>query len=497
MTTIVDNVRSLVVWESHDWMPETVTLAPAPCRPRRSVQTRAMQAAEGPRDAVPRVTHPAQTARPTAHSGLGDMGAVYTRDPELVVASWGRRVSLLMVIPLLISTVIGLVLLWPMGSQPELPGDGVRYRATLESVFPCPAVNGVTSPNCLMGRMRLEEGPEAGKTVEIPVPAGPGSPTVRPGDPAVLAYNSVAFDPAAPADSRYEFVDLQRSRPLVLLGVLFGVAVIAMSRWRGVAALAGLAASVVLIIVFVLPALLEGSPPLAVAVVGASAIMITTLYLTHGPSVRTTVALVGTLLSLCVTGVLGAVFTAVGRFTGLADESAAYLGTFTTSVDMRGLLLAGLVIGALGVLDDVTITQTAAVWEVTAANPTAPRRRVFAAGMRIGRDHVASTVNTLVLAYAGAALPLLLLLQVSSIRLGDVLSSEIIAQEIVRSLVGGLGIVAAVPITTALAAVVAAGHHPETNSPHENRNLRTKQHQRARHSRRPTVTTERQAAGRR
>jgi uncharacterized membrane protein len=449
-----------------------------------------MRAAEKRGDAVPMVTHPRQTATPTSIAVSGDMGAVRTHDSELVVASWGRRVSLLMVIPLLIGTVMGLVLLWPTGSQPELPGDGVRYRSTLESVFPCPAINGVSSPHCLMGRMRLTEGPDAGKTVEIPVPAGPGSPKMHPGDPAMLAYNSVAFDPAAPADSRYEFVDLQRSRPLVILAVLFGVAVIALSRWRGLAALAGLAASVVLLIIFVLPALLEGSPPLAVAVVGASAIMITTLCLTQGPSVRTAVALVGTLLSLALTGVLGTIFTAVGRFTGLADESAAYLGTFATSVDMRGLLLAGLVIGALGVLDDVTVTQTAAVWEVAAANPTAPRRRVFAAGMRIGRDHVASTVNTLVLAYAGAALPLLLLLQVSSVPLGDVLSSEIIAQEIVRSLVGGLGIIAAVPITTALAAFVAAGHHPATRSPQESQDhVNMEKHQRARHGRRPPVTT--------
>jgi uncharacterized membrane protein len=416
------------------------------------------------------------------------MGAMHGHDSTLVVASWSRRVSLLMVIPLLIGTLVGLVLLWPTRAQPELPGEGVRYRATLESVFPCPAVNGVASENCLIGRLRLNDGPEAGETVEIPVPAGAGSPKVRPGDPAVLAYNAAGYDPAAPTDTRYEFVDLQRSRPLVILGLLFGVAVIALSRWRGVAALAGLAASVVFLSIFVLPALLAGSPPLAVAVVGASAIMITTLYLTHGPSVRTTVALVGTLISLGLTGLLGAVFTTVGRFTGLADEAAAYLGTYATSVDMRGLLLAGLVIGALGVLDDVTVTQTAAVWEVATANPTAPRRRIFAAGMRIGREHVASTVNTLVLAYAGAALPLLLLLQVSSLRLGDMLSSEIIAQEIVRSLVGGLGIVAAVPVTTALAAFVVAGHHPDTASAQKTRNVALEKHQLARHGRRTAVT---------
>jgi len=381
-------------------------------------------------------------------------GHGHGQEAERVVAPWGRRVALWMIVPLVLATLGGLVLLWPSGPQPQIPGS-VRYSATVVSVTPCPPAEAGESASCVTGTLRLEEGPDEGTTIELPVPAGSGAPTVAPGDPVVVSYTA-----DAPAESRYEFADFQRSRSMLVLAALFAAAVLVLSRWRGLAALAALGASILVLTVFLLPALLGGGPPLLVAVVGASAIMIMTLYLSHGPSVRTTVALVGTLLSLALTAVLGAIFTQVGRFTGLADENASYLGAVASDLDFRGLLLAGLVIGALGVLDDVTITQTAAVWEVTAADPTAPRRRVFAAGMRVGRDHVSSTVNTLVLAYAGSALPLLLLFQVSSSRLGDVLTSEAVATEIMRALVGGLGIVAAVPLTTALAALVVAGHHP-------------------------------------
>jgi uncharacterized membrane protein len=210
----------------------------------------------------------------------------------------------------------------------------------------------------------------------------------------------------------------------------------------------------VILIVFVLPALLDGQPPLAVAVVGASAIMICTLYLSHGVSLRTSVSLLGTLISLSLTGLLGLLFTNAGRFTGLADDSAPFLAILGESIDLRGLLLAGLVIGALGVLDDVTVTQTAAVWELAHADPAASRRTLFSAGLRIGREHVSAAVNTLVLAYAGASLTLLLLFAGSGQGPLDTVTTELVAQEVVRALVGGLGIVAAVPVTTMVAALV-------------------------------------------
>jgi len=184
--------------------------------------------------------------------------------------------------------------------------------------------------------------------------------------------------------------------------------------------------------------------------------MFAVLYLTHGFSARTSVAVLGTLLALAVIGGLGTLFAALASLTGLDDQTANLIASLGTGVDARGLLLAGVVIGALGVLDDVTVTQTSAVWELRRANPGLGAPALFGAAMRIGRDHVASAVNTLVLAYAGASLPLMLLFSLSGRDLGDVLTSQDVATEIVRTLVGSIGLVASVPITTGLAAVVAS-----------------------------------------
>jgi uncharacterized membrane protein len=192
-----------------------------------------------------------------------------------------------------------------------------------------------------------------------------------------------------------------------------------------------------------------------VALVGASVIMFVALYITHGFTVRTSVAVLGTLSSLLLTGLLAAMFTGWAVITGLASEEANFLGSTQAQLDLRGLFLAGVVIGALGVLDDVTVTQTAAVWELRAANREYGVGQLYRAGVRIGRDHIASTVNTLVLAYAGASLPLLILFSVSGRGLADTLTSEIIAQEVIRALVGSIGLVASVPVTTMAAALVA------------------------------------------
>ncbi len=168
---------------------------------------------------------------------------------------------------------------------------------------------------------------------------------------------------------------------------------------------------------------------------------------------QTSVAVLGTLVSLVLTGLLGAGFTAFTELTGIGDDQSAFLSTFNTSVDMRGLLLAGIIIGSLGVLDDVTVTQAATVNEL--ARSPLSRLQLYRSATRIGRAHVASAVNTIVLAYAGASLPLLLLITSGSQPLGELLTSQTIAQEIVRAAVGTIGLVASVPITTALAVLVA------------------------------------------
>lgn len=356
-----------------------------------------------------------------------------------------RRLLAIVLAPLVLATALGVALLWPGSTDVEVAEgfSNERARGTVQSLEPCVAVDAICTAT-----VDLTSGVGAPAEVPVLLPAGPQAPTIEVGDEIVVVYL-----PGVPSDQAYQFFDFDRSTTMLALVLAFALAVVAIARWRGLASLLALAVSVVVVVQLVLPALLEGRPPLLVAVVGAATIMIISLYVTHGFSTRTSVALVGTLLSLALTGVLGWLVTGVSSFTGLADESNVYLTILVAGVDFRGLLLAGLVIGALGVLDDVTVTQAAAVWELARAEPHASRRDLYGSAMRIGRSHVQATVNTLVLAYVGASLPLLLIFSVTDVGLVDALTTEVVAQEIVRGLVGSIGIIAAVPLTTAVAAL--------------------------------------------
>lgn len=255
-----------------------------------------------------------------------------------------------------------------------------------------------------------------------------------------------------PDGQLHAIVDHQRGTQLWLLAAAFAIAVIAFGRWRGLTALVGLAVTFGVLLFFVVPAVLAGSPPLLVAIVGSSAIVLSVLYLTHGFNLATTVAVLGTLAALTLTGVLSAVTVASLRLTGITDDLSASV-QMTHQVNMEGLLLAGIVIGSLGVLDDVTVTQAATVREVAHANPSYRLGELYGAGSRVGRSHIASVINTIILAYAGTSLPLLVLIVSGGEPLGGILTNQAIAQEIVRSIVATLGLIAAVPITTALAAL--------------------------------------------
>ena len=247
------------------------------------------------------------------------------------------------------------------------------------------------------------------------------------------------------------YYDRNRGPLLLVVGLLFGIAVVALGRLRGVAALVGLAISVAVLIWFIVPAIIAGRDAVLVALVGGGAIVLVSLYLAHGYTPLTHVAAVGAFAALALTTALSWVVVEFAHFTGLASEEAFYLLNLP-DIDLNGLLLAGIVLGALGALDDVTVTQASAVWEVAGANQAIEQRALFDSGLRIGRDHIASTVNTLLLAYAGAAMPLLILYSLSGLSLASVGSSEVIAVEIIRTFVGSIGLVAAVPITTWLAA---------------------------------------------
>jgi uncharacterized membrane protein len=355
---------------------------------------------------------------------------------------------------LVVAALVGVAVWWPRGDPAidrEVLGYGDRVDATVTAaeIGPCsydPAAE------CNTVSARIASGPDEGTfaTLEADVATRTAVAELAVGDDIVLNDAGPDVDAAA----RYSFADVQRRLPLVILAVAFGVAVVALGRLRGLLALVGIGITVGVLLAFVFPALLRGASPLGVALTGAIIIAVSTIYLAHGVSDRTTVALVGTIASLLLTAALGAGFGAAAHLSGLASEDSLNLLAFAPELDFRGLLLAATIIGALGVLDDVTITQVSAVWELHDSEPRVGARALYSAGIRIGRDHIASTVNTLVLAYTAAALPTLLLLSQSGLAMGEVLTTETLAVEIVQTLVGSIGLVASVPLTTALASWV-------------------------------------------
>jgi uncharacterized membrane protein len=369
-----------------------------------------------------------------------------------------RLLLALILVPFALATLVGVALSWP-GDEPPAAADvgfgqrPVRGEVTATSATSC-NVDGVGTgqePECIALTILLRDGAAPGRTIEQVLPDEPSTPNFTTGDRVVLAFTG--GDPVDP--SSYQVRDFQRGAPMLWLAVLFAVAVVLLGRWKGLASLAALGFSFGVLLVYVLPAILAGSNPVVVGVLGAGVIMFGTLYLSHGVSARTSTAVVGTLLSLGLIGLLGSAFSAATRLTGLGADTANLIAVLGTGIDARGLLLAGVVIGALGVLDDVTVTQTSAVWELRRANPGLSSRQLYTAALRIGRDHISSAVNTLALAYAGAALPLLLAFSVSGQSFGTLITAQDVAQEVVRTLVGSIGLVAAVPITTLIAAVVA------------------------------------------
>ncbi len=355
------------------------------------------------------------------------------------------------------ATVVGLVLLWPGERVPpifDVGFDAELVEATVSSVelVPCAGVGDADTVRCELITARVTSGGVRNETATFELFPSATSPHLDRGDRIVLSHLA-----DAPPELAYQFADFQRQQPMWILAVLFVLAVVVMGRWKGIRALAAVGVSLAIIVVFLLPALLLGEPPVLVALVAAAAIAFLALFLTHGFNQRTAVALLGTLIALAITGGLSVLFVDLASITGLASEEALLLQASSGLIDMRGLLLAGIMIGALGVLDDVTVTQVSAVWELKLADERFGAWELYRRAVNIGRDHIASVVNTLALAYAGAALPLLLLFTQAQRSFAEVITGEAVAVEVVRTLVGSIGLVAAVPITTALAAVIIAG----------------------------------------
>jgi len=379
---------------------------------------------------------------------------------------------LFLLVPVGLATVVGLVALWPsdepsraqQAAEVQFPAGTTYADGRVVSVDPVdcslPGSDGsVQQFTCASVVVEVLEGEGAGEFQQLDLPAEVYASGVEVDDVLVLTR-----DGGAEGGAGYSFADYERTTPLVVYAVLFALVVAAVARLRGLAALVGLVFAFVVLLQFVLPGLLAGESPTAVTLVGSAAIMFAVLYLAHGFSARTTTALIGTLFGLALVTVLGAIAVAAARLTGLTSEETVTLQGFDPGLDFSGLVIAGVVVAGLGVLNDVTITQASAIWQLHEVDPAMGWRQLYRRGMAIGRDHIASTVYTVVFAYAGAALPLLLLFELYSRPVGITLTSSALSEEIIRTLVGGIALVLAVPVTTAVGAFFATASGTETTS---------------------------------
>jgi len=315
-------------------------------------------------------------------------------------------------------------------------------------------VEGKTLPYQVV-KVKILEGKESGK--EITVEHGKLS-NIREDQKVKVGDKVVLLKLFTPNGIKYQIVDKYRLDRIFPIIIFFFVLVLILSRLKGLGSIIGLAVSIAVIMMFIVPQILAGQDPLLVSIIGSLFIMVTTIYLAHGFSKKTHIAVASTFISLILTGFLAYIFVNITRLSGLGNEDALSLQFGQTgTINFKGLLLGGIIIGALGVLDDITTGLSATVEELKKANPKFEFIQLVKSGLRVGSEHISSLVNTLVLAYAGAGLPLFLFLILNPLQhpLWAILNSEIIVEEIVRALAGSIGLIMAVPITTILAAWIA------------------------------------------
>jgi uncharacterized membrane protein len=379
------------------------------------------------------------------------------------------RILVVILIPLGIWTVAGLIALWPSNISGHLNREVVSYsvpgvsypkaRITAIKEISCEGLAGSTpglsDTHCANVTAQLLEGDDKGKAVTVPLTDAIYSSGVRIGQQIQL----IRVPPNEGQPAQYQFSDFVRGIPMLVIALLFAAVVVAVARWRGFASLLGLVFAGFILVKFMFPALIAGANPILVGLVGSSAIMFVVLYAAHGFSARTTTALVGTLFGLIVSAGIGFGATKWAHLTGVAAEDDYVLAAAAPDLRLTSVVICGIIVAGLGVLNDVTITQASAVWEL--ADGGANQQHLFARAMRIGRDHIASTVYTIAFATAGAVLSVLLLIAVYNRPMLQVLQTEQFAGEVIRTLVGSIGLVLAVPLTTAVgvAVVRASGRH--------------------------------------
>jgi uncharacterized membrane protein len=401
-----------------------------------------------------------QASGASARATAADRRDVENRDVLVAV----RRSFLLQILILAlalaaVTTLIGLVTFWPDGSReidPVARNNQAIDRATVDAIrsIDCRVPDRF---DCERVTVRLRTGPDKGELSRFTIGDTPSDVRLTVGD-RIRVYRLDLPEGAQEVGrsiDKYGFSDYERQRPLALLALLFCGLVVVFGRWRGLRSLVGLALSLVIVIEFVVPAILDGGDAVGVALIGSLAVMFTTIPLAHGLRAKGLAAMLGTAVSLVLIALLASAATGAVHLTGISSDETTYLRAVVGSISLQGLLLAGMIIGALGVLDDLTVSQASTVMALRRANPGLQARRLIRGALDVGHDHIAATVNTLVLAYAGASLPVLLIFSIGGTSVSDAINTEAVAEQVVAMIVGSIGLIAAVPITTVLAALVA------------------------------------------
>lgn len=376
---------------------------------------------------------------------------------ELLRTRAGRAV-LGAVAVLTLGVVVGMVALWPSGDvtvgSAAAAGDGERAEVVAVTREACPQAQGRVP--CQVLTIELRSGPDDGSRFPLTLPGEDAAPAFESGD-RIRVFPNAVDDPGSGGVEAYAFGDFERGGAITVLALVFAGLVVLLGRLKGALSLVGLGLSLLVVLQFIVPAILDGSPPLLVAIVGGMAVMLATLVLTHGIGPTSLAAALGAGGALSVIAVLAVVVVGAAHLTGFSSEESTLLlsGVETARLSLEGLVLAGIVIAALGVLDDVCVSQASTVVALRRADPSQPFARLFGEAMRVGRDHLSATVNTLVFAYVGAALPVLLIFETQQVSVGDAVGRESVAEEVAGMLVGSIGLILAVPVTTALAALLA------------------------------------------
>lgn len=374
-----------------------------------------------------------------------------TEELRHLVRTPAGRVLVGAVLAIALATLIGLAVLWPHGQPPPGPDSAAptTLPARVDQVvdYRCPGTGAQTCRRLIVDvgsvRARLSLGPVTTAS------------TIGPGDRIRVIHNVFpAGTPGVAAIEPYSYYGVDRHASVLLLAAALALLALVALWWRGLFAVVGVGLSLLLLTRFVVPALLEGHSALLVALVGSLAVMFVTVTLTNGIGAQTFAAALGIAATLVLTSVLAVVAAHVADLDGRSTELAGQLSISNPTVSLQGVVIAGMVIGALGVLADTAVTQASAVMALRRASPELTAAGLYRSALTVGRDHLSATIHTLVLAYAGASLPLLLVLHASATNVTDAINLQDTAEPIIATVVGCAGLIAAVPFTTGLAALL-------------------------------------------